>query len=293
MSQHRIYTLLASTAAFALGTVMAPTPTHATDPHWATYIALGDSYAAGPGLPDFEFEPCERSQHNYAHNLAAELDVDGFIDATCGAAVTDDFSRSQKPGAIPQFDAITHDADLVTVTIGGNDAGFAEVLMTCGIVSITPGITDPCREFYNRSGVDELELRLTKIVAPQLHAVFVGIRQRAPHAVVLATGYPRLTPTVGACYPDLPFAPGDYSWINGLQDKLNATIEEQAEAAGIEYVDLLAPSAGHDACAAPDGRWVEPVQTTRLTPAHPNYTGMEAIARIVADRLAAHSEQPG
>ncbi|WP_051042632.1 SGNH/GDSL hydrolase family protein [Nocardia cerradoensis] len=269
-----------------LSAAVAPATADAATPHWGTYVALGDSYAAGPGLPEMEFAPCERSRHNYAHNLAEALHVDRLIDATCGGAVTDDFSRSQKPGAPPQFEAITPDTELVTVTIGGNDAGFSEVLGTCGALSLAPIVADPCHAYYTQTGTDALTDRLETDVAPKVRAVFDGIRARAPHATIVATGYPRLTPTAGSCFPALPFAPGDYAWINQVQDRLNAAIAEQARAAGIEYADLLDASAGHDACRDAQVRWVEPTLNSSSAPAHPNHAGMSAIAQVVANRIA-------
>src|SRR3954453_8463255 len=107
-------------------------------PRYREYVALGDSWSADVviadlnGLPDATYAPtgCAQSHTNYPKLVAKALGVPTFRDATCGSATTDDFYAPQ--GGLPtgetnpaQFDRLTPSTDLVTVGIGGNDAGFA------------------------------------------------------------------------------------------------------------------------------------------------------------------------
>ena len=85
------------------------------------YVALGDSYTAGPGIPHQTAESggCRRSDHNYPHLVAAALGVARLIDVSCGSATTAHMTSPQAlPGGLtngPQFDALTPDVDLVTL----------------------------------------------------------------------------------------------------------------------------------------------------------------------------------
>src|SRR6478735_1462380 len=108
------------------------------------YVALGDSWSADVvladthGLPDATYAPidCAQSHTNYPKLLAKQLGITNFRDATCGSATTDDFYAPQEDlplgGTNPaQFDRLTPTTDLVTVGIGGNDAGIAGAAMSC------------------------------------------------------------------------------------------------------------------------------------------------------------------
>src|SRR3954451_12771923 len=93
-----------------------------------SYVALGDSYAAGPIIP-LQIQPygCLKSDHNYAHLAAPQLGQPAFRDASCSGARTEDTTPPQGASPAPnppQFDALDADTRIVTFTIGGNDIGF-------------------------------------------------------------------------------------------------------------------------------------------------------------------------
>ena len=56
-------------------------------PAAADYVALGDSYAAGPLIPA-QIQPfgCLKSSNNYAHLAAPQLHQPAFRDASCSGA---------------------------------------------------------------------------------------------------------------------------------------------------------------------------------------------------------------
>jgi lysophospholipase L1-like esterase len=271
-------------------------PAEAADPAGAgaptSYVALGDSYTAGPGIPAQTPDSggCGRSDHNYPHLVAATLAVSRFVDVSCGSATTDHMTSPQPlPGGLtngPQLDALTTDVDLVTLGIGGNDIGFGEIILTCAAHSLFLPVTAPCREHYTRQG-DELGARIAA-TAPKVAAVLAGIRERAPSARVLVVGYPVILPDTGpGCWPLVPLAVGDVAWLRTVQAQLNTMLAEQAAGAGATFVDTYTSSVGHDVCRLPGRKWVEGmIPTSPASPVHPNALGMANTARQVVTVLS-------
>lgn len=117
-------------AVFVLLLGACATPQSGAPPAGARYVAMGSSFAAGPGIPtyvDSPPQPCTRSSNNYAHQLARRLKLD-LVDVSCSGGVTADLLGPK--GALPaQLDALTPGTRLVTVTIGGNDLGYLPQLV--------------------------------------------------------------------------------------------------------------------------------------------------------------------
>src|SRR5689334_10507712 len=61
------------------------------------YVALGDSYTAGPLIPNQSLNPlgCLRSDHNYPHLVQPSLTTASFSDVSCSGATTDDMFNAQ------------------------------------------------------------------------------------------------------------------------------------------------------------------------------------------------------
>ncbi|HKN96015.1 MAG TPA: SGNH/GDSL hydrolase family protein [Pseudonocardiaceae bacterium] len=253
------------------------------------YVALGDSYASGPLIPNQSLHPvgCARSDHDYPADLARTLGVP-LVDVSCGGAVTADMTQSQSVplgSNPPQFDALTPDTDLVTVTISGNDIGFASILETCAAESLTNPLGHPCENHYTASGTDELAARISA-VAPRVAQVLAGIRQRAPHATVVVVGYLRILPPAVGCWPVVPVSAGDVPYLDGVEHKLNAMLGTEAAAAGDEFVNP-GNTTGHDVCQPESRKWVEGiVPTSPAFPVHPNAAGMIEVASLVEAALA-------
>ena len=112
-----------------------PESDQGSEPGYHHYVALGDSYAAmGSVLPGrWSGGPpqCIRTADSYPSVLAESLRPTEFVDATCAGAVTGHLWGPRDGIVPPQFDALRSDTDLVTLSIGGNDVGFAEVVATC------------------------------------------------------------------------------------------------------------------------------------------------------------------
>ncbi len=256
------------------------------------YVALGDSYVAGPGVPVQTGLPpgCARSDHNYPSLVQGSLRAVSFRDVSCSGATTRDMVAAQRTPVGtngPQLDALGEDTELVTLGIGGNDIGFAEIITTCAKISSTKLTGAACRDNYQRGGEDQLARRI-RDTAPKVAAVLEEIDERAPDARVLVVGYPTILPDSGpGCYPAVPFSAGDVRYLRELTKSLNAMLAEQADGADAEFVDTYRPSIGHDVCQLPGTKWVEGlVPTSPAAPVHPNARGMRASADAVSAALA-------
>ena len=259
------------------------------------YVSLGDSFTAGPLIPN-QIPPygCLKSDHNYPHLAAPHLPVAGFRDASCSGAETEDMTQPQnvRPGPNPpQFDRLDANTTIVTVTIGGNDIGFSEIAENCS--STTPTGT-PCQDRYNPSRTpedDEISRRIRE-TAPKIAAVIKGIQRRSPRAKIYFLNYLPILPDQGrGCWPRVPVTEGDtreegdVPYLRDKHKELNAMIAEQARLNGANVIDAYSEGASgnHDACQlVPTERWVEPAAPTLpAAPLHPNQFGMEAMARMV------------
>jgi GDSL-like Lipase/Acylhydrolase family len=263
----------------ALAALVAPVPAAADD-----YVALGDSYAAGPLIP-LQIPPlgCLKSNNNYAHLAQRTLRYDQFRDPSCSGAETEDMTNTQNvtPGPNPpQFDSLSADTELVTITIGGNDIGFSSIAEDCFTFQRTGS---PCRDKYVVNGRDEISERI-KATAPLVADVFQDIHERSRQADAYVLTYAAIFPERGTfgCWPQMPVADGDIAYLREKQKELNAMLVEQAGMNGVGVIDWYAASIGHDACKPPLVRWVEPaVPANAAAPVHPNIFGMIGAARLV------------
>lgn len=251
-----------------------------------SYVALGDSYTAGPLIPTQIGPPfgCFRSDHNYPHVVADDLQLT-LTDVSCSGARTDHMTQPQDVGDgtnPPQFDALSADTQIVTLTISGNDIGFTEVINNC--ISSTPHGT-PCQDHYVHDGVDELANRIAA-TAPKVDAVLQGIHDRAPQAAVYLVNYLDILPLTGdGCWPQMPITVEDLPYLRGVENQLNQMLADEAGANGATLVDAFTPSIGHDACQLPTDRWVEPVIPIGAYPVHPNIVGMAGTAAAVESAI--------
>lgn len=288
MAHHR--RLLAGYAAvIALAGMFAGATQATAAPAFQHYVALGDSYASGPFIPNQSLNPigCARSDHNYAGDLARSMGIPTLVDVSCGGAESVDMTSTQSVplgSNPPQFNALTANTDLVTVTIGGNDIGFTSIIETCALDSLTNPFGNPCQRHYTSGGTDQLAAAINAD-APKIRAVLSGIRQRAPHAKVVVVGYLRILPTSIGCWPVVPVAIGDVPWLGGVEQELNTMLGAQAKAAGDTFVNAGLPT-GHDTCKPEGSKWVEGiVPTAPAFPVHPNAAGMSAVASMIRTAL--------
>lgn len=244
----RVRTALAAVLAAVLGAVLLPGAAQAAT---VNYVALGDSYSSGVGAGPYDLSTCLRSQKSYAPLWAAAHAVTSFRFPACGGAVTADVRNSQ----VGQLSSTT---TLVTITIGGNDAGFADVMTSCRF-----GSTSSCE-----SAVDEARTFATATLPGRLDATYAAIRERAPNARLVVLGYPRLFET-GSCGV-LAMSSYKRTILNQAADVLNGVTAGRAAAAGATFVDARPYFTGHGVCAADP--WIRDV-TGVIEAYHPNANG--------------------
>lgn len=261
-----------------------PKATISTEPS-DRYIALGDSVAAGAGLPrladgTYRDRSCKRSAESYPYLVAQARGLELVHAACSGAKATNLFlfqGLSGQPNPSRQISYIFAGGrpELVTVTAGANDIYWREAIYRCYTGGCGPDarnrrITDSDATRVLREGVDkkyetffnELELRSNG---------------RPPRVVV--TGY--YNPVSRACLSQVPqLSAGELQWITDQVAALNRTLEDvtrERPYARFAPVDFR----GHDVCSA-DSWIIPPGQPDRL---HPNAAGQRAIADAVLRAL--------
>lgn len=261
----------------APATTTAPKPAGSARPmpRLRRYVALGDSYASGAGIPTLDHSGCRRSDHDYPHLLAQRLDAT-LVDATCAGATTADLSHSQLDGVPPQLDAVTRGTDLVTIGIGGNDLDMVPLFFRC--LSLQGEGGTPCR--------DATRTDLTRrgpAARRDIVAAVAAVRARAPGARILVVGYPQPFPTDHTC-PSLPLTAGDAAYAASVMTTVNRYLATAARRAHATYVDLAGPSRGHDICAAHP--WINgAVRSSVSEPLHPFAAEHRAVARLLLAAL--------
>ncbi|MFI5718537.1 SGNH/GDSL hydrolase family protein [Nocardia sp. NPDC051750] len=299
-----IFRPAAAVPAFACALmVTAPAVGHAEPPVAGRYVAMGSSYAAGPGIEPVQGAGCARSDRNYAHQVA---DATGFTltDVTCSGATTANLLSEPRQisgggTAAPQIDAVTEDTGLVTITIGGNDLGLIGGMLasSCGSIAgrALPAappdeVTGQLNTLCGRAATTEPSSADIERVTQALTDIVRAVQDKAPGATVLLVEYlPVLAPAAHTC-PEAPLAPEDATATRRTYDALIAATRRAAADTGVD--SLAVPGADtHTACSP--GPWVNgliaPAPGAALpdlmsavgSSYHPNLAGMSAVAQQV------------
>jgi lysophospholipase L1-like esterase len=258
-------------------TGVLPAPASASTPAGLSYVAIGSSFAAGPGiLPTEPGSPaaCGRSEDNYPNIVARDIGAQ-LTDVACSGATTANVLTDDQAGQPPQIDAVGSGTRLVTVTIGGNDIDYLGSLdsYSCQDENGT-----------NCGTVDTGAIATTLTVLTQrLNNVVRAVRARAPRARVLLVNYFTILPRQGSC-DGVPLTTDQLGYERYLAAKLLSDTSAAARATGATVVNLAGASADHSACSARP--WVNTFDVAAgLVPYHPNVTGMTNAARLVERAL--------
>ena len=256
------------------------------------YVALGDSYSAGPLVGTVRSDPtvCGRSTTNYPAYLSEWLQVASYRDVTCSGAQTRDVRRPQRSFdqvEVPaQADALSADTDLVTIGLGGNDFGIFGALSGCASDQPAgPQLQAECQTLFADSEAAAAFVGKAKRVESRLTRSLRVIARRAPDAQVVVVGYPRLMPPSGTCPAAVLTAEG-VGFANQVARTLNASLKGAADKSGAAFVDLTGPSTGHDVCAKAEA-WINgpEVKMGEAAPFHPLLKGMRGAATAVFEDL--------
>jgi lysophospholipase L1-like esterase len=252
------------------------------------YLAMGDSYSSGEGVPAYvggssvydnpSNDNCDRSyaaasavlEQDMPLILGVEQQIDRQFIACSGAVTKNLDTTSGQNGELSQSDeqtgieAVLGQPDLVTLTIGGNDIGFKDIVQNCitwhALNVVTLGAYPSCSQqpLYIQGvtlGIQVAELEIE-------HAYRTIAGKAGPNASILVSDYPQIFPASGAAQscPGLApfFSPQDENTLREWTTLLDATIAEAARNAGVHLVDVSKSSGvfgGHEICGA-KGSWI-------------------------------------
>jgi lysophospholipase L1-like esterase len=196
------------------------------------YVALGDSYSSGVGAGSYDSASgnCKRSNRAYPALWAAANSPSSFAFTACSGARTGDVTAGQ-------LGPLSSSTDLVSISIGGNDAGFADVMTTCVLQSEATCLS---RIATARAYVDTT-------LPGKLDSVYSAISAKASAAHVVVLGYPRFYKLGGSCLAGL--SEKERSAINGASDHLNAATAKRAADHGFTFGDVASTFTGHEICS--------------------------------------------
>jgi lysophospholipase L1-like esterase len=219
------------------------------------YVALGDSYSSGTGTRSYiaDGTSCQRSTSAYPSLIAAARGYALNFRACSGATVADVTAT--------QLSALTSATTYVSISVGGNDAGFADVLTECAL----PGWLSSC----NRA-IDTAQSFINGTLPARLSTLYSGIRSRSPYAEVVVVGYPRLF-NGEDCNALTWFSPAEESRLNQTADLLNSRLASAASAAGFSFADPTSRFVGHAVCD--DDEWINGLSFPITESYHPKVTG--------------------
>ena len=256
-------------------------------PAYGEYVALGDSYAAFGDQESLTTPaPCSQSSANYPHQLDANPAVGDLTDVTCGGAITTDMFTERHEGVAPQLDALTEDSDLVTLSIGGNDVHFGDIVQC--IMSGTVGEPIDCEAVMGETVSADIAAVFGE--DGPVDDIYDAIAEKAPGATVIATQYlplmPAEDPGPAQCPLTTLIGQANLDWAREITKEINDAVDAAAERNG--HVSVLPTSdIDRSGCADADERWTDFAggEPTNAAPFHPTALGQEAMAAAIAAAL--------
>jgi GDSL-like Lipase/Acylhydrolase family len=221
----------------------------------ATYAALGDSYSSGVGTGSYTLDSaCKRGVYAYPYLWAQAHPGTSLSFVACSGAKTSDLLANQ-------LGAVTG-ATLVSMTIGGNDIGFANLIYQCTLSNCS-------------TALDTTRANLETTVGPALDRVYSAVRSRAAFgAKIVVLGYPRVF-SGASCFGTLGISSTEQSKANDLADAFDHVIATHAAAANVTYVSSIARFTGHAVCSATP--WINGLNLFNTTESyHPSRSGNSA-----------------
>lgn len=244
LTRRPLRALLVACAAVALA---APATASADN-----YVALGDSYSSGTGTGSYTLSSsCMRGVYAYPYVVSQQRPNTSLNFVACSGATTTSLMSSQ-------IGAVNSSTNVVTVTIGGNDIGFASLILQCTLGS--------CNTALNNT-----RNALPGSLNSKLDTVYSAIENQAPNATVVVLGYPRLFSSSG-CLGTTGISSSERSNANLLADKLDQTIAARAAAYGFTYKSAISSWTGHAVCSS--SAWLNGLNIFATSESyHPNRNG--------------------
>ena len=224
----------------------------------ASYVALGDSYSSGVGTRSYisDGTSCQRSTYAYPYLVAQARGYTLNFQA-CSGATTTTVTNSQ-------LGALNTGTRYVTISVGGNDAGFSSVVTECaqpGWMSDCTGKINTANSFINNT------------LPGRLNTLYASIKSKAPNAKVVVVGYPRLF--MGEdCNAATFFSPDEETKLNATADLLNSKLSAAAGAKGFTFANPTSRFVGHAVCDSVE--WLNGLSNPISESYHPNRLGQSS-----------------
>jgi lysophospholipase L1-like esterase len=218
-----------------------------------TYAALGDSYSSGDGTASYTLSSaCKRSVYAYPYLYTQQHPGTSLTFAACSGAKTSDLLATQ-------VQAVTTATTLVTMTIGGNDIGFASLIYQCTLSDCS-------------AALDSTRASLETRLGAALNNVYSTVKARAAQgATIIVLGYPRVFSSTG-CFGTFGISATERTKANALADDLNVVIAVHAAAKGVTYQSATGKFIGHAVCSS--SSWLNGLNLLSTGESyHPNRSG--------------------
>ena len=260
--------------------------TYESDRDVFSYAALGDSFSSGEGAGYYSASSgdCHRSGKAYAQKVTLEdsrvplslRDDTDFDFIACSGAETKNVLFESKHGEPPQLAAqngIDDSRDLITLTIGGNDAYFSTIVKLCVTTSDCQNktIMGQTLDAFYRAYVPAF-------VRQKVTATFEAIVDEASNATILAMDYPILL-SGKTCVAAAGLSKAEQKWLREMNSLINAEIKTAADEAGIAFASITDSFDGHAVCD--EEPWIHGFRWPEVESFHPKVIGQAAYARIV------------
>lgn len=241
------------------GLLMAAASTAAAQ---SSYVALGDSYASGDGTGVYvnDGTSCDRSPDAYAP-LVASADGYALTFSACSGATTATVIASQ-------LGSLSGSTSLVSLQVGGNDAGFTTVIEDCAAYYF------PCQGAINTANAT-----IENTLPGLLNTTYTDVRADAPNAKVVVLGYPLLFTAAGATCGFNVLTSSHEKALNQTAALLDGVIANAASAHGFTYVDPRSAFSTHELCSS--SPWLNNVTLPVIKSFHPNIAGEADLAKLV------------
>ncbi|GEM_PF-3580464 len=239
---------------------------------FGVYDSAGDSYSSGEGDPPFiDKGTCHVSPFAWPGLMFDNWRAAPFFEtnlACSGAHIADLFRPYRgQPSQLQRLKELQ--PDLVTLTIGGNDANFSGVLLRCFLFD--------CVKRGTIAGASQTISHLRQPLA----GAYRQLRAALPKTRIVVVGYPRLFPmlqkrTVKCGWLE----PAERTGLNRLAQQFDTVVRLAVADAGIEFVSTLDALNGHELCTRDS--WVIPIGKIGTRNAgHPLPNGQQAISDMV------------
>lgn len=256
-------------------------------------VALGSSFAAGIGIKPIIDKAAMRSGSNYAHQLAEKLNAD-LTDLTVSGAtlynVLDEPQDFQGKQFRPQLDSLPEDADIITLTGGGNDLGYSRGMTLDSALSYSGPLQGVLRRRFGPAG-DSVNLEQ---LADRFILVLDRIHMIAPNAKVYLVEYPKVFGNATKPGQDTPLSQEVIQQYRDLEAVLVDAIAFAAKVwSNVDVIAMSKESEGHELGTTEP--WVTGFAFSMywrgLAPYHPTLEEHTAVANLLYQRIASHSKE--